>query len=236
MKFDGQGWLDEAIEIDYLNKSMSREGYPITHLVIHGTAGGSSAQGIANYFATSNVDASAHIEVDQQGVIAQGIPLSLAAWGNGVITPGHASYIREDVNPNFYTASIEFVKASTDNSDALTAIQAQKGFELIRCICDTYGIPKRVGDANGGIIRHADIDPVNRSRCPGNFPWQELFDFLQSGGNMSGVPQGWSDDGHTLIAKNGRKVVAGFRGWILTHDWNPENVPLEEEHNADHDF
>ncbi len=181
MKFDSNGWLDEAIEIDYLNKSMDRQGHNITHLVVHGTAGGSSAQGIANYFATSDVDASAHIEVDQAGVIAQGIPLSLAAWANGVIGAGHASYIREDINPNLYTASIEFVKASTDNSDALTPIQQQKGFELIKCICDTYNIPKRAGDANGGIIRHADIDPVNRARCPGAFNFDALWNYLSGG-------------------------------------------------------
>lgn len=178
MKFDANGWLDVAVEIDYLNKSMSRQSHKITHLVIHGTAGGSSAEGIANYFATSDVDASAHIEVDQKGVIAQGIPLSLAAWANGVIGAGHVSYIREDLNPNYYTASIEFVKASTDNSDALTPIQQQVGFELIKCICDTYNIPKRAGDAKGGIIKHADIDPINRSRCPGTFPWNELWAYL----------------------------------------------------------
>jgi N-acetyl-anhydromuramyl-L-alanine amidase AmpD len=181
MKFDTNGWLDGAIEIDYLNKSMDRQGHKITHLVIHGTAGGSSAQGIANYFATSDVDASAHIEVDQAGIIAQGIPLSLAAWANGVITPGHASYIREDVNPNLYTASIEFVKSSTDNSNALTPIQQKVGFELIKCICDTYNIPKRAGDAKGGVIKHADIDPVNRARCPGNFDFPALWTYLQGG-------------------------------------------------------
>src|SRR2546429_1041906 len=131
MKFDANGWLDEAIEIDYLNKSMDRQGHKITHIVNHGTAGGTSAQAIAQYFATSAVDASAHFVIGQDGAIVQGVPLSLAAWGNGIITAGHASYIREDVNPNLYTVSIEHVKPSTDNSDALTPIQAQKSFELI---------------------------------------------------------------------------------------------------------
>src|SRR2546421_8565101 len=117
------GWIDEAIEIGYDNKSMSRQGFKVTHIVLHGTAGGSSAEGIANYFATSDVQASAHIIIDQAGNVVQGISTHDAAWGNGIITAGHASYIREDINPNLYTVSIEHVKHATDNSNAVTGIQ-----------------------------------------------------------------------------------------------------------------
>lgn len=60
MKFDDNGWLDVAIEVDYPNKSMDRQGNKITHLILHGTAGGTSAQAIANYFATGSEQASAH--------------------------------------------------------------------------------------------------------------------------------------------------------------------------------
>ena len=50
------------------------------------------------------------------------------------------------------------------------------------------------------------------------------------GGLMSGVPQGWSDDGTTLVAPSGHKVVSGFREYVISHSWDPNNVPLEEEH------
>jgi hypothetical protein len=33
-------------------------------------------------------------------------------------------------------------------------------------------------DDNTGIASHADIDPVNRARCPGTYPWSELFAYL----------------------------------------------------------
>lgn len=236
MKFDANGWLDEAIEIDYLNKSMDRQGYGITHIVLHGTAGGSSAQAIGEYFRDSNVDASAHIVIDQLGVIVQGVPLSLAAWGNGILTPGHAPYLPGDINPNLYTVSIEHVKSSTDNSDALTDAQKQKSFEVIQCICDTYGVPKRAGDATGGIIRHADIDPVNRARCPGPYPLDELWTFLGQGGqaSMGGIPTNWTDDGHTLRDPDGKfPVVLGFRDYILSHPWDPLDYPIEAEHHQD---
>jgi hypothetical protein len=67
----------------------------------------------------------------------------------------------------------------------LTEAQKLAGFKLNKCICETYGVPKRAGDASGGIIGHKDINPVDRSRCPGAFPWQECFDYLNSGGDQS---------------------------------------------------
>lgn len=188
MQFDSNGWLDIAQEVDYSANSMSRQGYGVKYLCLHGTAGGSSAQGIGQFFQGTiggSNPVSSHIIIDQQGNVVQGVPLSLAAFGNGVITNGHAAWLPDpSINPNYYTASIEFVKASTDNSDALTAIQQQIGFEVIKCICDTYNIPKRAGDANGGVIKHADIDPINRSRCPGTLDFNALWAYLNSGGQQ----------------------------------------------------
>lgn len=232
MKFDSLGWLDEAVEIDYLSKSMDRQGQAIKYIVLHGTAGGSSAQAIGEYFRDGNVDASAHFVIGQDGTIVQGVNVLAAAWGNGVLTAGHASYLSENINPNLYSVSIEHVKPSTDNSDALTDIQAQKSFELITCLCDTYNIPKHAGDASGGVISHADIDPVNRSRCPGPYPWDELIAYLQTqGGPM--VPLGWKDNGTTLTAPNGHFVTLGFRDYVLNNNWNPGDWPLEEAHTQD---
>jgi N-acetyl-anhydromuramyl-L-alanine amidase AmpD len=251
MKFDSNGWLDEAIEIDYLHKSMDRQGHKITHICLHGTAGGTSAQGIANYFATSNVQASAHLIIDQIGNIAQGIPLSLAAWANGALTVGHAPYLPDNVNPNLYTVAIEHCKSSTDNSNALTDIQARKSFELIQCICDTYRVPKQEGNANGGIIKHADIDPVNRARCPSTYPWDQLWAFLKGGGGKttSFIDQAaldtWNSTAHlfggrplpynTGIAKawqsiylSGKNMPAPTTAEFASVDWsgNPITVQL----------
>lgn len=44
-----------------------------------------------------------------------------------------------------------------------------------------------------------------------------------------GVPTGWKDDGTTLTAPNGMKVVLGFRAYVLAHAWDAANVPLENE-------
>jgi hypothetical protein len=235
MQFDANGWLDVATEVDYSANSMSRQGYSIKYLVLHGTAGGNSAQGVGEYFKSTIGGAnpvSSHLIIDQQGNVVQGVPMSLAAFANGVITNGHAAYLPDpSINPNLYTASIEFVKPSTDNSDALAPIQQQVGFEVIKCICDTYDIPKRAGDANGGIIKHADIDPINRSRCPGTLDWNALWAYLANGGNTMNIPQGWTDDGTTLKGPDGTPVVLGFRQHVLDpkNNWDPANVPLEPE-------
>ena len=47
------------------------------------------------------------------------------------------------------------------------------------------------------------------------------------GGTM--VPQGWTDTNGVLTAPNGVKVVHGFRDWVLSHIWDPENYPLGAE-------
>lgn len=174
------GWIDTATEIDYGNKSMDRQGYRPTHIVLHGTAGGTNSEAIANYFKTSDVDASAHIIIGTDGEITQGISMDVASWANGVIDqptmPWPAS-----VNPNLYTISIEHCKPSTDNSDQLTEPQKQASFQVIQTICDYYHIAKMRGNVNGGIVSHADFDMVNRSRCPGPYPWDELITYLQTG-------------------------------------------------------
>lgn len=43
------------------------------------------------------------------------------------------------------------------------------------------------------------------------------------------IPTGWHDDGTTLTAPNSHKVVHGFRDYVLKNNWQPGNVPLQEE-------
>ncbi len=190
MKFDSDGWLDIAVEIDYIDKSQSRAGLRPTHIVLHGTAGGVRAEDIAhNVFQDPAVIASAHFIIGQDGAIVQGIPCSLAAWGNGIVDLPRIT-LPGAINPNFYTISIEHCKPSTDNSDQLTPAEQQSSFRLVQALCEHYAIPKRRGDTQGGIISHADIDSVNRARCPGPYPWDALLQFL-NGGQKNVAPNKW---------------------------------------------
>jgi len=222
------GWIDSATEIDYGNKSMDRQGYKPTHVVLHGTAGGTSSEAIANYFKSSDVEASAHIIIGTDGEVTQGISMDVAAWANGAIVQPTMPW-PANINPNLYTISIEHCKPSTDNSDQLTEPQRQASFQVVRTICDYYGIAKRRGDLQSGIVSHADFDQVNRARCPGPYPWDELIAYLQNGVSM-GIPAGWKDNGTILTAPNGHTVSLGFRDYVLHHDWDANNWPLEESH------
>jgi len=249
LKFDSNGWLDQAIEYDYTHRSESRQGHKIKYVVIHGTAGGTSAEGIAVGFRDGDRVASAHLIIDQQGKIAQGIPLRDAAWANGILGDNRAPFIPSDINPNLYTAGIEFVKESRENLNELTPIQFEVGFEVIMCVCDTYDIPKRSGDANGGILAHWDI---SATACPGPFPWNELWLYLKGGQKPEQKPVQptahqirAADDAWCSVIKDVAKGTGIYKAWFAsltknkfygppitreytTVDWNGNRIITQE--------
>jgi hypothetical protein len=48
------------------------------------------------------------------------------------------------------------------------------------------------------------------------------------------VPDGWKDDGTTLVASNGVRITTGFRDLLMKQPyWYGENVPLAAEYNVD---
>jgi N-acetyl-anhydromuramyl-L-alanine amidase AmpD len=176
-----------AIVIANSNYFSKREGLRPRYVILHGTAGGTSAQSIANYFAStqgSGNPVSSHYIVGTDGVIVQCVSESDGAYANGYLSAGHDAWWDPNVNPNNITIGIEHVKGSLDNSDALTPSQQDASFKLIYDICQRWNIPMCLADANGGITGHFSIDPVNRSRCPGSYPWDQLWAFLKGEGDM----------------------------------------------------
>ena len=160
---------------------------PSYAIVIHGTAGwqGASAQGVANMFATVPDKRSSHFIIGRDGVVAQCVTLENGAGANCCLEPGHDPFWDIGVaNLNTVTISIEHVHWTTDNSEPLTDVQKQTGFKLVRWLCDTCNVP------TNHIKGHKTLDPQSRAHCPGNYPWQELFTFLQNGGATLGVPAG----------------------------------------------
>lgn len=230
MKFN-QGWLDVAQEYNINGNSWDRGGVKATHLVVHGTAGGSDGSGTMAYMGSNGV--STHFALSTNGDIWQGVSCDRAAWGNAPLNKPRLNFARTDLNPNLWTISIEFCKPDDTNQINITNAQKQSGFSLIKLICDTYSIPKKPGDGNGGIISHADINSVDRARCPGTFPWDDLWAFL--GGKSIMLPSGWVDDGTTLKC-NGYVVVKGFRDYVLQRllngTWRGDDVPVENEQSV----
>ncbi|GCE12676.1 N-acetylmuramoyl-L-alanine amidase [Tengunoibacter tsumagoiensis] len=164
-----------------------RNGQKPLYVILHGTAGGTSAEAIANFFATTentNNPVSSHYVIGQDGKVVQCVPESGGAWANGIFSAGHEPFWNTSINPNNSTISIEHCKPSSDNSDPLTSAQQAASFQLIQHICQRWKIPMRTADASGGITGHFSIDPVSRSRCPGNYPWDQLWSYLKGGGSM----------------------------------------------------
>jgi len=169
-----------ALWIPSNNYFPGRYGHAPRWIILHGTAGFGSAEEVGYYF--QRADVATHYIIGQDGTLVSSVSEQDAAWGNGGVTEGHDSWWTRSLNPNLVTISIEHVKPSLDNSDELTDMQKQVSFVLIERICERYGIPKRWADGEGGITGHYSMDPVHRSFCPGPYPWDELFEFLNRAG------------------------------------------------------
>jgi len=193
-------------------------------VVIHKTAGFHTAQEVASFFQTAPDKRSAHFIVGMDGTIVQTVSLDAGAGANCCLEAGHAAFLPQGMNLNLLTISIEHVDPALDNSTPLTDAQKKASFALVKSICERHNIPMRKGDANGGIIGHCDIAPVNRARCPGNYPWDELFAYLNSGGlemidlNTPGVANYFEDagDGRWRCKHNGLVIFGGILKFYLS--------------------
>lgn len=221
---------DLAIQADGTKNWFSGHDKRRKWLILHGTAGFTTAKQLGDYFKT--VDKSVHYGIGQDGEIRQFVDEANSAWGNAPTEAGCDAWWNQFANPNYVTFSIEHVKPHSDNSDVLTPAQQAASFALIKAICQRNGIPMRAADANGGITGHFSIEPQSRARCPGPYPWDALWAYLKDT-NVT-LPQGWHDDkqqitidGSTLVYKGGMRslVLSGLSsGWLASGD-----VPLENE-------
>lgn len=235
---DSDGWIKEAIGIYYPGRSWGAFTDKPRQIVMHGTATpGATAQDIANNWASTAGDASAHIIINKDGSFVQGLSLNWTAWANCCLTDNPNTGGMWDRrlkvgNQNRWAIAFEHCKNDAQqNSDILTPAQQATSFALTQAVCEYHDIPKEVigyGDiTNGGIIGHCNIDQLNRTYCPGPYPWQDLQNFL------NGAPPmliGWTDNVQTkiLIAPGGIPVPEPYRTFLLDpkNAWNANNIPV----------
>jgi N-acetylmuramoyl-L-alanine amidase len=147
-------------------------------ITIHGTGGNASqtAQQLGDWFRGDPAMASSHYGIDRSGVVCQYVLEKDGAAANcckfGAYDPFWDQFNGE--NLNIHTISIEH---ENDSSNSLPLSQAQQdaSFKLVAYLCQKYAI------SSSNIKTHASIDPINRARCPGNYPMDALISFVDNG-------------------------------------------------------
>ena len=145
-------------------------------IVIHKTGGTPNLAALASFFQTNAEGASTTFGIDLDGTVGQFVLLKDGAGGNCCLEVGHDTYwdsfLATYGNLNKCTISIEHIDPSPDNSTTPPQAQLHASFALVKWLVDTYHIP------HDHIKTHASLDPINRARCPGNYPMDKLFAFL----------------------------------------------------------
>ena len=156
-----------------------RFGYPNNNghvaIVIHKTGGDATPERVEQNFL--NTGESVHYAIGQDGQVWQFILESSGAGGNCCTESGYDpfwdQYLHMFHDLNLCTISIEHCDPLPDNSTPLTPAQKDASFKLVAYLARKYNI------APDHIKGHHTIDPIKRARCPGNYPWDELWAYLK---------------------------------------------------------
>ena len=115
--------------------------------------------------------ASSNYVIAEDGTIYELVPPTEDAWANGAVkapdtsNPVIARWLTENVNLNQRTVSVEHIRYDSANEQpgGFTEAQHRSTVQLAAWLCQTFGIPPD----RQHIIRHGQIDSVNRAHCPG---------------------------------------------------------------------
>lgn len=162
-------------------------------IVIHKTGNvglAPTAEQQASWFGNINQNpgmSSVHYVVGQDGTVVQCVQEKDGAGGNCCLEQVHDPFwdsAPTTNNLNLCTFSIEHCSGTPngDNSDPVTQSQKTSSFQLVKYLVDKYNIP--ITHIKG----HNTIDPINRKNCPGNYPMQELMNYLTGAVTSVNVP------------------------------------------------
>lgn len=206
--------------VDSSYQSPNRDGVGVRQVravVWHITQGTDSRGWLCN----PSSGASSNYLIERDGTPFELVPPDHAAWANGpmaksnVDIPIVAEWVRQGINPNAQTVSIEHEGFTSNNrGGSLTAAQIETTIQLTAWLCQRYGIPPD----RQHILRHADIDGVNRPYCPG-FSTAEMESWiarvaaLVGGGSITVDKTG--DEAARLRADVEGQVPVHLRGTLL---------------------
>jgi hypothetical protein len=185
-------------------------------IVLHGTGGNpdQTARQLGDYFRTNDGGVSSTYGIDRAGIICQYVREQDGAAANCCLEAGHDPFWDQfnGDNLNIHTISIEHENDSA-NSLPLTQVQQDASFKLVAYLCNKYHL------SFDHVKTHASIAPLSRTRCPGNYPLDQLKAFL-NGGNNNDMATDMNDpvmqqyfhmDGDRLV-RNDRTDISLFGG------------------------
>lgn len=150
-------------------------------VVLHIMQGG--FDGSVDWFENFKSDVSAHFSIAKDGRIAQSVALSDSSYANGLSQNKQGKWLnvrgnvvkptwpdlRPKSNPNRYTISIEHEGTT---GEPLTPAMVASQTRLLRWLAAECGLVYVAGKT---LIRHADLDTVDRKFCPGSaFDLEEI--------------------------------------------------------------
>lgn len=201
-----------------------RKGNAIRYIIVHDTEGPRDAA-FAWWSSPNNpYQSSAHDLIDSAGVIWRCVPYEKAAHHAG---GGHIDGYNEmntatgqyEPNANLPTIGIELEYPAAPASPPWPQPQVDALVEHVRNLVRTYQIPR------ANVLRHADIDAVNRSD-PRNLGWEDLlnriFEVKEDDLSQALRHAAWNSGG---IAYN---VDAAFPRYAREHGLgNPETAEFD---------
>lgn len=167
------------------NKS-SRRGC-IPQIIVNHISEGSMSSMINWFTSPNNKDSSTHFGVSKKGEVYQFVPIEESAWANG-LTSGIENATAElvlqkgkDINPNWYSVSIEHEGVYKETKGALTSAQLEATEMLHKYIIEyvkqKYG--HTIQPSRKTIIGHYEIDKKQKPNCPGQlFPFDSIIKSL----------------------------------------------------------
>jgi N-acetyl-anhydromuramyl-L-alanine amidase AmpD len=176
------GWCSFAEKHVSPNFWPGHAGQPVKAVVMHIAQG--SYEAAVNWLTDRASNASAHFLIAKDGRIAQFVSIQDSAWANGLTyangqwltpseprVPAYPSWtgLIPEVNPNYYTLSIEHEGVYTEK---WTPAMYAANLQLLQWIRDQTALNYTLHDT---LIGHHELNSATRKNCPGpNVEWERM--------------------------------------------------------------
>jgi hypothetical protein len=214
--------------------------YIVCHIQEGSTVGSLEHFVHGHYADGSKVQASCTVTIQHDGSILRVIPERDGPWTNGAVrkpTARGRAVIARGGNPNIWTLSVEM---EGRHNVAISEAQMRSAEWWIRDAARRHGIPID----RDHILRHADVDQVQRAHCPGRY-FEPLMRRLEA--PPEAPPDALPEDeapgstpstayGRIVLFDTPRLVTITVDGGLNVRQWGDLDAPILETWPLDRRF